>query len=240
MKEGESFLNIKEFACCHGVYPLADGNDCSVPSQSPISSSRKWDKTSLCSHCCLPSLTQYASPHAFTFSRGSVQPDTSLTHSDGAQALETEQVEGPAVLGPLLALSQVVPSLNLRFPRGFTEPGLGRRWPRPTSTRLSPVRNDILAYSFIQQTLTEHPHMPCTVLGTEDTTAGKSGQTLSFCHPGRLPTPLPGVPVTMWSQSLRTSWLPSSASSVALRSSLPQTWKSLQYPSPALFSPSWR
>lgn len=56
--------------------------------------------------------------------------------------------------GHFSLLAQVVPSLNLSFPRGL---GLGRRWPRPTSTRLSPIRNNILAYSFIQQTLTEHP-----------------------------------------------------------------------------------
>lgn len=101
LKERESFLNIKEFACWHGTYSVTYGNDCSVLSQSPIFFSRKWDKTSQCSHCCLPSPTQYASPHAFTFSRGSVQPYTRLTHADGARARETEQVEGPAV-GPLL------------------------------------------------------------------------------------------------------------------------------------------
>lgn len=153
LKEGESFLNIKEFACWHGVYSLAYGNDCSVLSQSPIFSSRKWDKTSLCSHCCLPSLTQYASPHAFTFSRGSVQPDTRLTHSDSARALETEQVEGPAVVGPLLASGTGRAQPDPQLPTGIYRARPGGCWPRPTSITLPPVRNNTLTYAFIQHTL---------------------------------------------------------------------------------------
>lgn len=144
LRERGSFRNNKELSCWRGIHSLASRHECSLLSKPHVFSFRKWDKTQNLE----PGQT-LSSVHQSPIHIPAHMPTPLLWvqchQTQSPRPLKQSRWRGCAPCAPFSFLAQGMASPHPSFPRGFTEPSLGRRWPRT----VSPAASNVLAYSFI-------------------------------------------------------------------------------------------